>query len=237
MNVYKACRKSIVTLQLLPDSVTNESREGVVDPLHAKFRTNKVRVISMVQPFTKELITKDTSLRDHSFIYKIGEIVQTTFDDDINEVCASGIHYFKTEETAVSYYVLHKNIKTPDGTWREWYASGQPESEMTYKNGTLDGIWRWWYENGYRKSEGTYKNGKPDGTWREWYDSGQMKSEGNYKNGEPNGTWKYWYESGQLEYEHIYKNGELDGIWRRWYESGQMEYEKTYKNGNLENVV
>ena len=140
MNVYKACGKSIVTLQLLPDSVTNESREGVINPDYAKFRTNKAQVISMIDPFTKEEITEDRSIYDPKFIYKIGKIVKvTTFDNDINEVCAPGIHYFKTYETAVSWYFRGKNIIPPDGTWRWWYGNGQLKSEGTYKNGKLDG--------------------------------------------------------------------------------------------------
>ena len=116
--VYKACRNSILTLELLPDSVTNEDRNGISDPLHAKFRINKVKVISMIDPFTKETLNQDRSIYDIDFIYKTGEIVQTTFNDNINKVCGAGIHYFKTYETAVSWYVWYiqkKNIR-PDGT-------------------------------------------------------------------------------------------------------------------------
>ncbi len=182
--VYKACRNSIVTLQLFPDSVTNENREGVVNPLHAKFRTDKALVVSMVDPFVQEAITEDTSLYDQKFSYKVGEIAVTTFDNDINKVCASGIHYFKTEETAISCYVHQQKDIKPDGTWRWWYESGQLQSEETYKNGKLDGTtWREWYESGQLQSEETYKNGKLDGTWREWYESGQLKYERTYKNG------------------------------------------------------
>ncbi len=233
MNVYKACQNSIVTLQLLPDSITNESRESVVDPLRAKFRTNKALVISMVNPFTKELITEDTSLYNSSFIYRIGEIVQTTFDDDINEVCAPGIHYFKTEETARSWYIQRKN-ENPDGAWRTWYENGQLESERTCKNRKLDGPWRWWYESGQLESKENYKNG--DGIWKGWYETGQLKYERTYKNGELDGPWRWWYESGQLGSEEPYKNGEPDGIWKGWYESGQLKYERTYKNGELVEV-
>ncbi len=232
MKVYKACRNSIVTLKLLPDSVTNESREGVIDPLHAKFRTNKAQVVSMIDPFTKEPITEDTSLYDSRFTYEIGEIVKVTiFDNNINRVCASGIHYFKTYETAVSWYIRQKNIIPPDGTWRDWYESGQVEYERTYKNGESDGIWRWWYESGQLASEGTYKNGIRDGTWRYWYENGQLECEGIYKDEIRDGTWRGWHESGQLKYERTYKNGKLDGTCREWYESGQLKWKHTYENG------
>ena len=232
--VYKPCRHSIATLQLLPDSVTNELRGGVINPDYANFRTSKAQVISMIHPFTKEEITEDSSY-DSSFIYKIGEIVQTTFDNNINKVYASGIHYFKTEETAINCYVRQGN-KPPDGTWRGWYASGQMEYEGTYKNGKLDGIWKTWYESGQTKSEETYKDRKLDGISKSWYKGGQLKSEGTYKNEEKDGTWRKWYEGGHEESEETYKNGTLDGIWRWWFENGWYEGEKdgTWRgwNGN-----
>ncbi len=231
--VYKACRNSIVTLQLFPDSVTNENREGVVDPLHAKFRTNKAQVVSMVDPFTKQLITEDTSLHDPKFSYKVGEIVQTPFDNDINKVCASGIHYFKTEETAVRWHIRPQDIKL-HGSWRNWYDNGRLGSEGTNKNGEPNGHWKSWYESGQLKSEGTYKNGELDGTWRTWYENGQLGSEEPYKNGELDGTSRGWYENGQLKYETTYKNGQKDGTWNAWYESGQPKFEGTHKNGNLD---
>ncbi len=157
--VYKACRNSIVTLQLLPDSVTNESRENIHDPNHAKFRTDEAKVIDIVNPLTNESLSQDVSLYDPHFIYKKGEIISTYFDRKPDIVCGDGIHYFKTYEAALSWYVREKNIKL-DGSWRNWDEGGQLKYEKTYKNGKEDGTCRRWYNSGQMASEWTYKRKK-----------------------------------------------------------------------------
>ncbi len=102
--IYKACKNSIVTLELLSDSITNEDRDGVVDSNSAKFRTNKARVVTIVNPLTGEKMDKDRSIHDSTFIYTVGNIVRGRFDSNINEVCSSGIHYFKTYDAALDWY-------------------------------------------------------------------------------------------------------------------------------------
>ncbi len=84
---YKACRNSIVTLELLPDSRTNEARTDVVNPNFAKFRTNKAKVVSIVNPGTEEEMTADISEYDKRFSYEVGGIVSADFDSDLETVC------------------------------------------------------------------------------------------------------------------------------------------------------
>ena len=105
--VYKACRNSIVTLQLLSDSVTNESRKDVINPDQAYFRTDKAKVIKLVNPVTTQNFIEDVSIYDPNFIYKKGEIVSTQFDPNLDVVEGKGIHYFKTYEAARSWYFYH----------------------------------------------------------------------------------------------------------------------------------
>ena len=47
---YKKCGKYIVTLMLLEDSKTNETRK-TVDPVYAKYRTNKALVLDIFDIF------------------------------------------------------------------------------------------------------------------------------------------------------------------------------------------
>src|SRR3989304_1275169 len=56
MKVYKAGANSIITLELLPNSKTNETRSNVYDPNFAKFRTNKAKVISIIHDETNDII-------------------------------------------------------------------------------------------------------------------------------------------------------------------------------------
>jgi len=94
MKRYKACRDSIVTLKLLPDSITNENRNDIVDEKYAKFRTNKALVVSIYDIDLNEEICEDKSLFDKYFIYQVGKIIETEYDYDISLVCGKGIHYY-----------------------------------------------------------------------------------------------------------------------------------------------
>jgi hypothetical protein len=77
MKVYKACQNSIVTLELLPDSKTNESRNGVVDSNYAKFRCDKARVVDIVNFYNGITLDRDTSFHRPNFVYRKGDIVST----------------------------------------------------------------------------------------------------------------------------------------------------------------
>ena len=190
--IYKACKNSIVTLKLLSSSVTNENRRHVVNPDFAKFRTDKARVISIVNPETEEKLAEDSSMYRDDFVYKVGKIVKSHFNPDINRVCGGGIHYFKTKETALSWFYQQTHNKYSDGK-----SAG-------------------WHENGQKRYEGSYKDGKMDGKWTNWYDNGQKKNEGSHKDGYSNGKWTGWYSNGQKAYEQSYKDGKRDGKRTEW---------------------
>ena len=124
--VYKACENSVITLELLSDSRTNEERY-VVNPAYAKFRTNKAKVLLIANPETGEEMDQDRSHYDSEFIYNAGKTIETDFDsdfdNDINSVCGKGIHYYKTVEGALSWYYRY-HLKT-NGTYTEYYADGK----------------------------------------------------------------------------------------------------------------
>jgi len=205
---YKACRKSIVTLELLDDSKTNEKRL-VVDKNYAKFRCDKAKVVNIVNVKTGEKMVEDVSIHNSSFEYTLGEIVMPDyFNTDINKVCARGIHYFKTKEAALSWFYKQDN-------------------------GFPDGKWTGFHDNGRKYYEGTFKNAKKDGKWIRWHDNGQKGSEGTYKDGKVNDKWIYWWSNGTKRSEGTYKDGKLDGKWIRWHENGQIKLKGTFKDGKI----
>ena len=162
--IYKACKNSIVTLELLPDSLTNEDRTGVVNSDFAKFRTNKAKVISIVNPETKEQLDRDYSMYDPTFVYTVGEVIICEFDSNINKVCSSGIHYFKTYEASLSWYYNYRKPYT-DRKYIGYHDSGQKSYEHSYKDGVREGKQEAWYENGQKQYEDYYKEG--------WYENRQ----------------------------------------------------------------
>lgn len=230
--VYKACQNSIVTMELLPDSITNEEISNV-----AKFRTNKVKVVSIVNPETNEKLIKDCSIYDETFIYEVGKIIETDFNSDIHVVCSEGIHYFKTYEAALDWYNMNRDNRNSDktnGRYIEYYENGQKFSEKNYKGEKMDGKQKWWYVNGKKYYEVYYKDGKMDGKEENYFSNGQKCYENNYKDEKMDGKQERWYENGQKEYEWNYKNGQQDGKQKEWYSNGQTCHEMNYKNGQKE---
>jgi len=227
---YKACRNSIVTLELLNSSVTNEKRNGVVDDKYAKFRCDMAKVVNITNVETGEKMERDNSIYKSIFYYRMGEIVITNFEETINTVCGAGIHYFKTKEAALSWF-YKQPFQYPDGKWIDWYENGQKKSEETYKDGKIDGKCIGWHENGKKSYEGTYKDGKIDGKWTEWWDNGNKQTDETYNNGKLDGKWTDWYSNGQIKLEGTYKDGYHDGKWTQWYNNGNKIYEGIYKDG------
>ena len=176
---YKACRNSIVTLELLDNSVTSEERCDVVDDNYAKFRCNMAKVINIVNVKTGKTINSDRSIHDINFVYTLGEIVKTDFNTCLDRVCAEGIHYFKTKETALSWFIRHTNY-WPDGKIKQWYDNGQKKAEVTFKKGEPDGKYISWWKNGEKNSEKTWKNGKLHGKCTVWNEKGKILSEEYY---------------------------------------------------------
>ena len=141
---YKACRNSIVTLELLGDTKTNEKRVNAVNDKYAKFRCDRAKIISITDPETGKNIKMDGSIYNPHFHYRVGKIVETDFNICINLVCAKGIHYFKTKEAALSWFYKETNNTLPDGKWTTWRENGQKHSEGTYKDGEKNGEWVHW---------------------------------------------------------------------------------------------
>jgi len=159
MSRYKACRNSIVTLELLEDTKNNEKRYNVVNDKHAKFRCNKALVVNIVKVKTGEKMENDVSFYNDEFKYRLGEVVKTGFYKNLNVVCAGGIHYFKTKKAALSWF-YNQNNNYPDGKITTWRENGQKLSEGTYKNGKQDGKWIYFTNDENIYAERTYKNGK-----------------------------------------------------------------------------
>ncbi len=235
---YKACRNSIVTLLLLDDSKTNEKRKYVINDKYAKFRCDRAKVVNIKNVKTGELMEGDLSIYDGGFAYSLEKIVKTYFNENLNEVCASGIHYFKNTKVALSWF-YDQNNNFPNGKWTEWHENGHKYSEGTYKDGKKDGKWIYWGVDGKKDSEGTYKDGKHDGKWTGWHKNGQKYSDEVYKDGEYDGKWTTWHDNGHKRAEGTYKDGKHDGKWREWWKNGKKKSkgkwilcEITYKDGN-----
>ena len=229
---YKSCGDYIVTMKKLPDTITNESRKGIVDPLHAKFRADKLLVVSIEHKSTGKCIDKiqNTTYIGRQIWYEESKKVSVSdYYQGEDEVCVPGIHYFLSRDAA--FYWDNKTIR--NGPFRSWYHNGQPYEEYTYLNGILHGSYHCWYDNGNTNKECSYLNGYINGSYRTWYNNGHKCMECSYLNGNMNGLYRIWYTNGHLQQECSYLDGYLNGLYRAWYKDGQMYQECTYVKGIL----
>lgn len=100
----------IAILKKLDDTITNEDRFGVIFKENAKFRANKLECIQIFSKFDP----KDTRRIGYSlfsgFIYEVGKIIlPDNYDENIDIICAPGIHYFLSLN-ATFYYDMSLKI-------------------------------------------------------------------------------------------------------------------------------
>ena len=225
---YKKCRDGrIVVLEILGKH--NEDREGIVDEQFAKMRCSRARVIRIYDMHDQTIEYDEAfGIYDKTVKYTVGEVVEPIdeFDNYLDKVCGSGIHYFLTEEPAYYWEYKPKN-----GLYKSWYESGQVWERFTSKNGELDGLYEEWRPNGQILSRWTCKNGELDGLYESWYSNGQMRGRCTYRNGEKDGLCESWHENGQMRRRYEYVNGEVDGLYETWHSNGQMRARYSCVNG------
>ena len=240
MNIgYKKLQNNyIAKLEIL--GKTNENRKNIADPQYAIYRTSKVKVLkifhmnSEVDDETQIIEQMDglDGLCDKNFVYIEGkEMHVSNYDEDVNEVCSQGIHYFKTPFQAKMWEL---NVNNYIGKYMEWYDNGTTQCEGEYKNGKKEGKWTKWHENGTTRYEGKYKDGKEEGKWIWWRENSSKLREAEYKNGKEEGKWIWWYWTGRKEEEGEYKDGKKEGKWIGWYDNDNKESEGEYKDGERE---
>ena len=201
---YKAAKNSIITLQIL--GKTNESRADIFDSNFAKFRCSKALVVDIEDFWTKEKTNIDKSIYRESFIYEVGkEVVPDIYNEDLNIVCAPGIHYFKTKEAAEAYF-LENSIRKQDGLQHLFHDNGRVKNEVTYQNGLIEGLYREWYENGSLKEECKFIAGSIEGIYKDWHENGQLSMLSTYKNNRRD-SYKKWDQNGVLTKTISYVDG------------------------------
>jgi len=266
--VYKMCTdgtvhrddptsKWLVVMKKESDTKTNENRENILDPFHAKYRADKLRVLKIINVNDIETTTDSVHHRNQTFgysaIYTVGSIVKSyNFNENIQEVCSNGIHYYKSLESAF----FHRSM--PDGYTGRWFcqnSDGSKDWEGYFANGEKNGVHREWdksegltyriewlddtrhglflcfYKNGTQKQIGRYSNGSATGVWFEWYKNKSKKNQIEYIAGRRYGQYKSWHENGTKECEGEYLNGKKHGKWTHWYENGEKEIEGEYVDG------
>ena len=190
------------------DGKHNELRDGVKrqNAKHAKNRCSKAFVLDIYHMNDKKnKIDSGYGLHDPNFLYKVGEYVEVdNYDDDLTEVCSTGIHYFLSEEPAFFWKL---NTENYTGEYKSYHDNGELRCQQFYKNGLSSGEYKDYYRNGQLKCQQFYKDGLPHGEYKYYYENGQLKCQQFYKDGLSHGECKWYYGNGQLYCQTFYKDG------------------------------
>jgi len=155
--VYKICTSGpniyLVVLQKQPGVMTNESRETVVSANYAKFRANELMVKQIIDITSSnnmnscvDHIIHKTSYYSYdigiptkiekSTIYKVNcNVKADMYCQDVNDICAGGIHYFKTLQAA--YFLWLDYSSNYSGLWFSCDSDGKTETINVIENGRI----------------------------------------------------------------------------------------------------
>ena len=227
---YKSCGDYVVSMKKLADTICNESRKGIVDPLHAKFRADKLLVISIQHKFSGKIIDRIQNTSYHKQIWYVVSEVVSVLDYCLNleEVCAQGIHYYLSKDPA--FYWGNRQLH---GLKIFWHDNGQKYEECNYVDGKIHGVYRSWWLNGNKHEERIHETGQLYGPYQSWYDNGQKHEKSSYVQGKLDGSYQSWYDNGQKRMECSYIIGELDGPFQTWYSNGLKHKKCFYTTGKL----
>jgi len=182
---YKAAKvgktRVLITLDIPEDAITNVARTSVVVKDTAKYRTNKAKVLKIEDEAGKEYTEAITGFYDlESLTYRLNELVEVPeYDMNLEEVCSTGIHFFRTKRVAE----LYDRYSIQNGLLQRWHANGEKHEESTFVNGRIEGLYQRWYVNGQKKEECIYVNGQREGLYQTWYANGEKEVECTYVNG------------------------------------------------------
>jgi len=97
--------------------------------------------------------------------------------------------------------------------------------------GRKQGSWTEYFVTGEKKSEGKFVEGRKSGQWKYFYRSGKIEQVGNYKNGKAVGDWVWYYENGKTLREEYFINGKRDDIFVEYDISGNEIAKGKYVEG------
>ena len=156
----------------------NEDREGVIDPKYAKFRCSKAKVLDIIYfntSYASKLVYDETLVMTENYKpqfpentgtsiyckykvhYKVGEIVYPKeYDSNPENVCAGGIHYFKSIMAAYWYSLNYNKLIGGVMPYEYYDNNGRLVLKGHYLNGKKVGQWKKWLEKSQEYYEQTY---------------------------------------------------------------------------------
>ena len=197
--VFKSCGGYIVILKKTEDTLTNQERI-VVDDKFAKYRANKLMVIKIFNKLRPSSCIPEifNTVSQTRLKYVVGTMVVSDYNDDINIVCGSGIHYFKSVEAAFYYYLMEFHNKY-SGVHFEFFDDGTKMTSRQFFNGIVYGTVMIYCKNGSVSITFNVLNGKKHGLEIFYYENSVIHKTCNYVNNKKNGYEIFYNIDGTIE--------------------------------------
>jgi S1-C subfamily serine protease/antitoxin component YwqK of YwqJK toxin-antitoxin module len=179
---------------------------SVADRMYTGKYTNYDGKITYLQKYYPvEKIVEKTS----GYKPEIGVRVTEYFDDKWNRC--------KQKDASFYRLVIYESDNKPKGVVRDFYITGQLQSEFTAVYLDYDdegknfheGEATWYFQNGKIEQKRYYINNKINGKNTFYYDNGQIAQEANYDRGVYIGLYQQWYKTGKLKITAYYEQGNL----------------------------
>lgn len=248
MNAYKSGITDnnilvLITLFIPVRAKTNMNRKNIINTKYAKYRSDIAIVLSIKDDNEIEYQTAKSAFWNEKIIYKVDEIIQSEFDENINIVIGKGIHFFIDSQIAYNYNrKIFEQIWNVRNLFQTFYSNGSPKERIKYnlinnrkcimenkniysKNVSI------WFENGHKKSTENYINDKRNGVFNEWYYNGQIKYTINYLDDLKHGLEKKYYQNGNKQSIINFHLNVYNGCYKTWYEHGTINEEYNYYFG------
>lgn len=130
-----------------------------------------------------------------------------------------------------------RNDSLREGSYVWRHRNGQVAIEGQYVNGQEVGRWLEWYAGGEPKSEIWWAEGDPQGFGSRWHQAGSLSTRGEFELGLPVGLHEPCYPNGQLHPEQHLAAGRLMDELLSYWENGQLQgrgsFLKGYPHGEL----
>jgi antitoxin component YwqK of YwqJK toxin-antitoxin module len=240
-HVFKKCGSHIVVLKKTDNTKTNETRK-VADTKYAKYRGSRffvTRIFEICDPSHTCNGVMNTFYSYVTIEYTTGTFIEVgNFDEEVDAICAPGIHYFKSLEAAYYY-----SASIPrNGVHKVFEDDGNITGMYNYTDGKLHGECRE-YVNGSLVRMNTYVNGRKEGLGVRYHSNGFVHSkwmvdvngkvidECVYSENDNVRNVETKYPDGIVHSNVIYKNKLLDGTAMYYYENGKVSAKMNYKDG------
>jgi len=127
---------------------------------------------------------------------------------------AKELRHVTTDLHYADFYIQleSEKIKYVDTLYYFWFKSQAIHNSQGYASGyLLNGSFTQYYASGQLSEQGIFEDGLKTGEWKSWYETGQLKSIRNYEAGVMEGNFFTYNEHGVVVESGAYKSGRFHG--------------------------